>query len=94
MAATYAGNPAVRRPQVAEMLDYEAPCRQPERLQDRHIEPVARYWLTFKYPDGRFAGVAVVEASALVSARMMAAVYGSRHWARLRFRPSARSGQC
>jgi hypothetical protein len=32
--------------------------------------------LEYRYPDGRFAGSAVIEASALISARMAAAVYG------------------
>jgi hypothetical protein len=37
---------------------------------------VPLFWLEYRYPDGRFAGSAVIEASALVSARMTAAVYG------------------
>jgi hypothetical protein len=32
--------------------------------------------LEYRHPDGRFAGSAVIEASALISARMTAAVYG------------------
>jgi hypothetical protein len=32
--------------------------------------------LEYRHPDGRFAGSAVIEASALISARMTADVYG------------------
>jgi hypothetical protein len=37
---------------------------------------VPLFWLEYRHPDGRFAGSAVIEASALISARMTAAVYG------------------
>jgi hypothetical protein len=37
---------------------------------------VSFFWLNYRYPDGRFAGAAVIEATALVSARMLAAVFG------------------
>jgi hypothetical protein len=34
---------------------------------------VSLYWLTYRYPDGRSAGVVVVESSALIGARLKAA---------------------
>ena len=34
------------------------------------------YWLNYRSPDGRFAGVVVLEANALTYARMKAAVFG------------------
>ena len=34
------------------------------------------FWLNYRHPNGRFADAAVFEASALISARMAAAVYG------------------
>jgi hypothetical protein len=37
---------------------------------------VSFFWLNYRYPHGRFAGVVVLKSSALISARMMAAVYG------------------
>jgi hypothetical protein len=37
---------------------------------------VPLFWLNYRHSKGRFAGAAVIEASALVSARMAAAVYG------------------
>jgi hypothetical protein len=45
------------------------------------IDPAAHYieavlWLNYRHPDGRFAVVAVVEAAALIQARMKAAVTG------------------
>jgi hypothetical protein len=38
------------------------------------------FWLNYRHPNGRFVGSAVIEASALVSARMTAAVYGLNDW--------------
>ena len=40
------------------------------------FQAVPLFWLNYRHPRGRFAGAAVVESSALVSARMAAAVYG------------------
>jgi hypothetical protein len=37
---------------------------------------VPLFWLNYRHPRGRFAGVVVIESSTLVSARMAAAVYG------------------
>ena len=34
------------------------------------------FWLNYRYPDGQFAGAVVIEASALIIARMQAAVFG------------------
>jgi hypothetical protein len=41
-----------------------------------YIEAVPLFWLNYRHPDGRFAVVAVVEATALIQARMKAAVTG------------------
>src|SRR5262249_55354369 len=40
------------------------------------FQAVPLFWLNYRHPRGRFAGAVVVESSALVSARMTAAVYG------------------
>jgi len=37
---------------------------------------VSFFWLNYRYPDGQFAGAVVIEATALLSARMLAAVFG------------------
>jgi hypothetical protein len=37
---------------------------------------VSFFWLNYRYPDGQFAGAVVIEASALIIARMQAAVFG------------------
>jgi hypothetical protein len=42
----------------------------------RYIEAVPLFWLNYHHPDGHFAVVAVVEAMALIQARMKAAVTG------------------
>ena len=34
------------------------------------------FWSNYRYPDGKFAGAMVIEATALISARMQAAVFG------------------
>lgn len=34
------------------------------------------FWLKYRYPDGQFAGVAVIEATALLIARLEASVFG------------------
>ncbi len=34
------------------------------------------FWLKYRHRDGRFAGAAVIEATALIIARMQAAVFG------------------
>jgi hypothetical protein len=36
---------------------------------------VPLFWLNYRYPDGRFAGAVVLEATALIIARMQAAVF-------------------
>ena len=51
-------------------------CRPPDRKCRRQIRDVPFFWLNYCHPNGCFAGSAVIEASALISARMMAAVYG------------------
>jgi hypothetical protein len=38
---------------------------------------VALFWLTYHKPDGRAAGVVVVESTALISARLKAALAGA-----------------
>ncbi len=40
------------------------------------MRDVPLFWLNYRHPHGRFAGAVVIESSALVSARMAAAVYG------------------
>jgi hypothetical protein len=35
----------------------------------RQIRDVSLFWLNYRHPNGRFAGAAVIEASALISAR-------------------------
>src|SRR5258708_35270910 len=35
------------------------------------------FWLNYRYPEGQFAGAVVIEATALIIARMQAAVSGS-----------------
>jgi hypothetical protein len=47
-------------------------CRPP----DATFQAVPLFWLNYRHPRGRFAGAVVVKSSALVSARMAAAVYG------------------
>jgi hypothetical protein len=37
---------------------------------------VSLFWLKYRHRDGRFAGVVVTEATALIIARMQAAVFG------------------
>jgi hypothetical protein len=51
-------------------------CRVSISRSDRYIEAVSLFWLNYRHPDGRFAVVAVVEAMALIQARMKAAVTG------------------
>ncbi len=51
-------------------------CRVSIDRAGRYIEAVSVFWLNYRHPDGGFAGVAVVEAPALVQARMKAAVAG------------------
>jgi hypothetical protein len=51
-------------------------CRVSIDRAGRHVEAVPLFWLNYRHPDGRFALVAVVEATALVQARMKAAVTG------------------
>ena len=51
-------------------------CRPPAGNAGRQIWNVSLFWLNYRHPDGRFASAVVVDASAPVSARMAAAVYG------------------
>jgi len=51
-------------------------CRVSIDRAGRYIEAVPLFWLNYRHPDGRFAVVAVVEATALIQARMKAAVTG------------------
>ena len=51
-------------------------CRVSIDRAGRYIEAVPLFWLNYRHPDGPFAAVAVVEATALVQARMKAAVTG------------------
>jgi hypothetical protein len=48
----------------------------PAAMPGAKFGTVRLFWLDYCHPDGRFAGSAVIEASALISARMTAAVYG------------------
>ena len=48
-------------------------CRVLIDRAGRYIYPVSLFWLNYRHPDGGFAGVAVVEAPALIQARMKAA---------------------
>jgi hypothetical protein len=51
-------------------------CRPPTDQAGRYISDVPLFWLNYRHPHGGFAGAVVIESSALVSARMAAAVYG------------------
>jgi hypothetical protein len=51
-------------------------CRPPDWKCERQIRDVPLFLLNYRHPNGRFAGAAVFEASALISARMAAVVYG------------------
>ena len=51
-------------------------CRVSIDRADRYIQAVPLFWLNYRHPDGPFAVVAVVEAMALIQARMKAAVTG------------------
>ena len=42
----------------------------------RRIRNVPLFWMKYRHPDGRFAGAVVSKASALISARMAATVFG------------------
>jgi hypothetical protein len=42
----------------------------------RQIRNAPLFWMKYRYPDGRFAGAVVSKASALISARMAATVFG------------------
>jgi hypothetical protein len=48
----------------------------PAAMPGAKFGSVRLFWLDYCHPDGRFAGSAVIEASALISARMTAAIYG------------------
>jgi len=37
---------------------------------------VSFFWLKYRHPNGQFAGAAVIEATALIAARLEAAVFG------------------
>jgi hypothetical protein len=37
---------------------------------------VSFFWLNYRYPEGQFAGAVVIEATALIIARMQASVFG------------------
>ena len=50
--------------------------RVPIGRADRYIDAVPLFWLNYRDPDGRPAGVVVLESSALIQARMKAAVLG------------------
>ena len=51
-------------------------CRVSIDRAARYIEAVSVFCLNYCHPDGRAAGVAAVEAHALIAARMKAAVAG------------------
>jgi hypothetical protein len=51
-------------------------CRVSISRSDCYIEAVSLFWLNYRHPDGRAAGVAAVEAHSLIAARMKAAVAG------------------
>jgi hypothetical protein len=38
---------------------------------------VSLFWLTYRHPDGRAAGVVVIESTGLLDARLMAALAGA-----------------
>jgi hypothetical protein len=44
--------------------------RVPIGRADRYIDAVSVFWLNYRRPDGRAAGVVVVESAALIQARM------------------------
>jgi hypothetical protein len=49
---------------------------RPDRQGRRYIDAVPLVWLDYRDPEGRSAGVVVLESSALIQARMKAAVLG------------------
>jgi hypothetical protein len=51
-------------------------CRVSISRSDCYIEAVSLFWLNYRDPEGRPAGVVVLESSALIQARMKAAVLG------------------
>jgi hypothetical protein len=51
-------------------------CRVSIDRAARYIEAVSVFWLNYRHRDGRAAGVAAVEAHALIAARMKAAAAG------------------
>jgi hypothetical protein len=52
-------------------------CRPTEQNGERYIAPVPLYCLNYRHPDGRFAGVVVVESYTHLHASMKAAVSGA-----------------
>jgi hypothetical protein len=54
-----------------------AECRLPVGRTSSYIEQVALYWLNYSNPDGRAAGVVVIEAGDLLLARLKAALAGA-----------------
>ena len=56
--------------------DRETDCRVPTVRGGLYIEPVPLFWLNYRDPDGRAAGVVVMRAQALIAARLKAAVVG------------------
>ena len=58
-------------------------CRVSIDRAARYIEAVSVFWLNYRHPGGRAAGVVVVESAALIQARMKAAVTGLDQMCRL-----------
>jgi hypothetical protein len=58
---------------VAAMCD---PSTEMGRRAGPQIRNVPLFWMKYRHPDGRFAGAVVIKASALISARMAATVFG------------------
>ena len=42
-----------------------------------YTEPVPLFWLTYRHPDGRAAGVVVIESHGLLNARLKVALAGA-----------------
>ncbi|HWN48617.1 MAG TPA: hypothetical protein VNO18_02080, partial [Xanthobacteraceae bacterium] len=76
MSLARAGNSHRQSMRENRLLDIGTERHVPIGGGHRYIEAVSVFWLNYRHPDGGFAGVAVVEAPALIQARMRAAVYG------------------
>jgi hypothetical protein len=59
-----------------EYRNVAATCGPSRGRTRRRIRNVPLFWMKYQHPDGRFAGAVVSKASALISARMAAMVFG------------------